>query len=157
MDAQTWQVLWPKGGLTPMQPDSMSKLMPIDLLFQRSKDGRVKLTDSFPVSERAWRTQGSKMFVELHNQIKVEDLLQGIIVQSGNDACVVVAEGMVGSVEAFAERENAMAKRMGLTQTHYMNPDGWPDPQHYSTAHDLATLAGRLIADFPEHYHYFSQ
>jgi len=157
VDYQTGTVLLDKNGDRQIEPASMSKLMTIYLLFDALKSGKVKLTDSFPVSERAWRTQGSKMFVELHNQIKVEDLLQGIIVQSGNGACVVVAEGMAGSVEAFAERENAMAKRMGLTHTHYMNPDGWPDPQHYSTAHDLATLAGRLIADFPEHYHYFSQ
>ena len=93
MDAQTGQVLWQKDGMTPMPPASMSKLMTIDLLFQRLKDGRVKLTDTFPVSERAWRTQGSKMFVELGARISVESLIRGIIIQSGNDACVVVAEG----------------------------------------------------------------
>jgi D-alanyl-D-alanine carboxypeptidase (penicillin-binding protein 5/6) len=97
------------------------------------------------------------MFVELHNQIALGDLLQGIIVQSGNDACVVVAEALAGSVEAFAERENKEAKRLGLTHSHFMNPDGWPDPQHYMTAQDLAILARHLIADFPEYYHYFSQ
>jgi D-alanyl-D-alanine carboxypeptidase (penicillin-binding protein 5/6) len=97
------------------------------------------------------------MFVELHGQIKLEDLLQGIIVQSGNDACVVVAEALAGSVEAFAERENKEAQRLGLTHSHFMNPDGWPDPQHYMTAQDLTILAHHLITDFPEYYHYFSQ
>src|SRR5438128_1287266 len=91
MDAQTGQVLWQKDGLAPMPPASMSKLMTIELLFSRLKDGRIKLTDTFPVSQRAWSTQGSKMFVELGSRITVESLLRGIIIQSGNDACVVVA------------------------------------------------------------------
>lgn len=157
VDFQTGAVLLDKNSDQQIEPASMSKLMTVYLLFQALKNGKVKMTDTFPVSERAWRTQGSKMFVELHNRISVEDLLQGIIVQSGNDACVVVAEGMAGSVEAFADQENAMAKRLGLTHSHFMNPDGWPDPQHYSTARDLAVLARHLITDFPEYYHYFSQ
>jgi len=157
IDYQTGTVLLDKDGEKQIEPASMSKLMTIYLVFEDLKAGKIKLTDSFPVSERAWRTQGSKMFVELHNQIALEDLLQGIIVQSGNDACVVVAEALAGSVEAFAERENKEAKRLGLTHSHFMNPDGWPDPQHYMTAQDLAILARHLIADFPEYYHYFSQ
>ena len=110
MDAQTGQVLWQKDGLAPMPPASMSKLMTIDLLFQRIKDGRVKLTDTFPVSERAWRTQGSKMFVELGSRITVENLIRGIIIQSGNDACVVVAEGVGGTLEGFVALMNKRAK-----------------------------------------------
>jgi D-alanyl-D-alanine carboxypeptidase (penicillin-binding protein 5/6) len=157
IDYQTGAVLLDKDGEKQIEPASMSKLMTIYLIFEDLKAGKVKLSDSFPVSERAWRTQGSKMFVELHNQIKLEDLLQGIIVQSGNDACVVVAEALAGSVEAFAERENKEAQRLGLTHSHFMNPDGWPDPQHYMTAHDLALLARHLINDFPEYYHYFSE
>src|SRR5580698_9062013 len=94
MDAATGQILWQKDGLTPMPPASMSKLMTLELLFQRLKDGRVKLTDTLPVSERAWRTQGSKMFVELGANIAVESLIRGIIIQSGNDACIVVAESV---------------------------------------------------------------
>jgi len=97
------------------------------------------------------------MFVELGNNIKFEDLLRGIIVQSGNDACVVVAEGLAGSEEAFAERMNAKSKEMGMTGTHFVNSNGWPDPDHYTTARDLEILAHRLIADFPEYYHYFSE
>src|ERR1700748_3843679 len=97
MDAQTGQVLWAKDAFAPMPPASMSKLMTLELLFQRLKDGRIKLTDTFPVSERAWNTQGSKMFVELHGNIPVEALIRGIIIDSGNDACVVVAEGVGGT------------------------------------------------------------
>jgi len=157
VDFQTGAVLMDKEGEKQIEPASMSKLMTVYLVFEDLKAGKIKLSDSFPVSERAWRTQGSKMFVELHGQIKLEDLLQGIIVQSGNDACVVVAEALAGSVEAFAERENKEAQRLGLTHSHFMNPDGWPDPQHYMTAHDLTVLARHLIIDFPEYYHYFSQ
>ena len=157
IDYQTGTVLLDKAGEKQIEPASMSKLMTIYLVFEDLKAGKIKLTDMFPVTERAWRTQGSKMFVELHNQISLGDLLQGIIVQSGNDACVVVAEGIAGSVEAFVERENKEAKRLGLTHSHFQNPDGWPDPQHYMTAQDLAILARHLIADFPEYYHYFSQ
>ena len=157
VDFQTGAVLLDKDGEKQIEPASMSKLMTVYLVFEDLKAGKIKLSDSFPVSERAWRTQGSKMFVELHGQIKLEDLLQGIIVQSGNDACVVVAEALAGSVEAFAERENKEAQRLGLTHSHFMNPDGWPDPQHYMTAHDLPVLARHLIIDFPEYYHYFSQ
>jgi len=157
VDFQTGAVLLDKDGEKQIEPASMSKLMTVYLVFEDLKAGKIKLSDSFPVSERAWRTQGSKMFVELHGQIKLEDLLQGIIVQSGNDACVVVAEALAGSVEAFAERENKEAQRLGLTHSHFMNPDGWPDPQHYMTAHDLTILARHLIIDFPEYYHYFSQ
>src|ERR1700748_670183 len=158
MDGQTGQVLWQKDGLTPMPPASMSKLMTIELLFQRLKDGRVKLTDTFPVSEQAWRTQGSKMFVELGARIPVESLLRGIIIQSGNDACVVVAESMGGTVEGFVDLMNKRAKELGLAQSHFVNPDGLPDPPgQLMSALDLAKLARHLIRDYPEYYHYFSE
>src|ERR1700754_1388421 len=158
MDAQTGQVLWQKDGMTPMPPASMSKLMTIDLLFSRLKDGRVKLTDTFPVSERAWRTQGSKMFVELGSRIAVEDLIRGIIIQSGNDACVVVAEALGGTVEGFVDLMNKRAKDLGLAQSHFVNPDGLPDPPgQLMSALDLAKLARHLIRDYPEYYHYFSE
>src|SRR3569833_3216251 len=123
MDAQTGQVLWQKDGLTPMPPASMSKLMTIELLFSRLKDGRVKLTDTFPVSERAWLTQGSKMFVELGSRISVENLIRGIIIQSGNDACVVDAESMGGTVEGFVDLMNKRGKELGLVFSHFVNPD----------------------------------
>ena len=158
MDAASGQVLWEKDGFTPMPPASMSKLMTLELLFQRLKDGRLKLTDTMPVSERAWRTQGSKMFVELGNRISVEDLIRGIIIQSGNDACVVVAESMGGTVEGFVDLMNKRAKELGLTQSHFVNPDGLPDPPgQLMSALDLAKLSRHLIRDYPDYYHYFSE
>ena len=158
MDAATGQVLWQKDGMVPMPPASMSKLMTLELLFQRLKDGRIKLTDTMPVSERAWRTQGSKMFVELHAQIPVEALIRGIIIDSGNDACIVVAESMGGTVEGFADMMNKRAKELELTQSHFVNPDGLPDPPgQLMSALDLAKLARHLIRDYPDYYHYFSE
>lgn len=158
MDAQTGQVLWQKDGMTPMPPASMSKLMTIDLLFSRLKDGRVKLTDSFPVSERAWRTQGSKMFVELGARISVESLIRGIIIQSGNDACVVVAESLGGTFEGFVDLMNKRAKELGLAQSTFVNPDGLPDPPgQMMSALDLAKLSRHIINTYPELYHYFSE
>lgn len=157
VDGESGQVLWAKDATTPSPPASMSKLMTLELLFQRLKDGRVKLTDTFPVSEHAWRTQGSKMFVELGSRISVENLIRGIIVMSGNDACVVVAEALGGSEPAFVDAMNVRAKQLGLNQSHFVNPDGLPDPpgQMMSVA-DLAKLARDIIHTYPEYYHYFA-
>ena len=158
MDAQTGQVLWQKNGMVPMPPASMSKLMTIDLLFSRLKDGRVKLTDTFPVSERAWRTQGSKMFVELGSRIAVEDLIRGIVIQSGNDACVVVAEALGGTVEGFVAMMNQRAKSLGLQHSKFVNPDGLPDPPgQLMSALDLAKLSRHIITEYSQYYHYFSE
>jgi D-alanyl-D-alanine carboxypeptidase (penicillin-binding protein 5/6) len=158
MDAASGQVLWQKDGLTPMPPASMSKLITLEILFQHLKDGRLKLTDTLPVSERAWRTQGSKMFVELGARIPVESLIRGIIIQSGNDACIVVAESMGGTVEGFVDLMNKRAKELGLAQSHFVNPDGLPDPPgQLMSALDLAKLARHLINDYPQYYHYFSE
>lgn len=158
MDANTGQVLWQKDGMTPMPPASMSKLMTVDLLFQRLKDGRIKLTDTFPVSERAWRTGGSKMFVELGSRIPVEDLIRGIIIQSGNDACVVVAEALGGTVEGFVDMMNKRAKELGLKQSTFVNPDGLPEPPgQLMSALDLAKLSRHLINSYPRYYRYFSE
>jgi D-alanyl-D-alanine carboxypeptidase (penicillin-binding protein 5/6) len=158
MDGETGDVLWAKDADTPMPPASMSKLMTLELLFQRLKDGRVKLTDTFPVSERAWKTQGSKSFVELGANIPVQDLIRGIIIQSGNDACMVVAEALGGSMENFATMMNARAKELGLTHSHFVNPDGLPEPPgQLMSAMDLAKLARHLIYDYPQYYHYFSE
>ncbi len=158
MDAQTGQVLWQKDGLLAMPPASMSKLMTIDLLFSRLKDGRVKLTDTFPVSERAWRTQGSKMFVELGSRIAVEDLIRGIVIQSGNDACVVVAEALGGTVEGFVAMMNVRAKQLGLAQSTFVNPDGLPDPPgQLMSALDLAKLSRHIITEYSQYYHFFSE
>ena len=158
MDAATGQVLWQKDGMSPMPPASMSKLMTIDLLFSRIADGRIKLTDTFPVSERAWRTQGSKMFVELGSRITVENLIRGIIIQSGNDACVVVAEALGGTFEGFVNLMNKRAREIGLQQSTFVNPDGLPDPPgQLMSALDLAKLSRHIINTYPDLYHYFSE
>ena len=158
MDAGSGQVLWQKDGFVAMPPASMSKLMTLELLFQRLADGRMKLTDTLPVSQRAWSTQGSKMFVELGSRIAVEDLIRGIITQSGNDACVVVAESIGGSVEGFVDMMNKRAGQLGLAQAHFVNPDGLPDPPgQLMSALDLAKLSRHLINDYPQYYHYFSE
>lgn len=158
MDGATGQVLWQKNAHQAMPPASMSKLMTLDLLFQRLKDGRVKLTDTFPVSERAWRTGGSKMFVAVGSRIPVEDLIRGIIIQSGNDACVVVAEALGGTVEGFVEMMNRRAKELGLENSHFVNPDGLPDPPgQLMSAYDLARLAREIVVNEAPHYHYFGE
>lgn len=157
MDAETGQVLWAKDGYSPMAPASMSKLMTLDLLFERLKDGRVKLTDKFLVSRRAWQTGGSSGFTRVGDQLTVEDLINRIIVVSGNDACIVVAEALGGTVEGFVDMMNRRAKEIGLTGSHFVNPDGLPDPPGQTmTAYDLAKLARHLITAYPQYYHFFS-
>lgn len=157
VDYQTGTVLFEKNADERMAPSSMSKIMTAYMVFKAIKDGRTTLEDTMPVSEKAWRIQGSKMFVPLGGRVKVEDLLRGMIIQSGNDACIVLAEGLAGSEEAFAEQMNAEAKRIGLTASNFRNASGWPDPEHYMTARDLAVLSVRLIKDFPEHYKYYAE
>lgn len=158
MDAATGQVLWEKDAYTPGPPASMSKLMTLDLLFQRLKDGRVKLTDTFPVSQRAWATQGSKMFVKYGDNISAENLIQGVIVDSGNDACIVIAQGLGGTVDGFVQMMNQRAKELGLKQSHFVNPDGLPDPPgQMMSVFDLAKLARDIIETYPQYYHYFSE
>jgi serine-type D-Ala-D-Ala carboxypeptidase (penicillin-binding protein 5/6) len=157
IEAETGAVLLNKGADQRMPPASMSKVMTAYLVFDYLKQGRAKLDDELPVSEHAWRTGGSKMFVPIGSRIKIEDLLRGMIVQSGNDACVVLAEGLAGSEAAFIEQMNDKGKQIGLTGSHFANVDGLPSPEHYMTARDLATLALRTIKDFPEYYRYYSE
>lgn len=156
IDVNTHSVLLNKDGDVAMHPSSMSKLMTVYILFSRLKEGRLKLDDTLPVSEKAWRTQGSKTFVHVGDTISVEDLIHGIIIQSGNDACIVVAEGLSGSEEVFVEEMNVAAKKLGLTQSHFVNSTGLPEDKHLMSARDLATLSEHLINDFPEYYHYFA-
>lgn len=157
VDTMTGAVLFEKNADERMAPSSMSKIMTAYVVFDALKRGDLKLDDTLPVSERAWRMQGSKMFVPLGERVKVEDLLRGMIVQSGNDACIVLAEGMAGSEEAFAERMNAMAAKIGLKDSRFRNASGWPDPEHYMSARDLLRLSMRLVADFPEYYRYYGE
>ena len=156
LDYDSGQVLLAKQAEVEMHPSSMSKMMTLYVLFSRMKEGRVKPEDMFTVSEKAWKMEGSRMFVQVGTQVKVDDLINGIIIDSGNDACVTVAEGVSGSEAAFADAMNEAAAKIGLTQSHFMNATGLPDPQHLMTARDLAILARHLITDFPEYYHYFS-
>ena len=156
-DFTTGMVLFEKNADERMPPSSMSKIMTAYVVFQALKKGDLKLDDQLVVSERAWRIQGSKMFVPLGERVKVEDLLRGMIIQSGNDACIVLAEGLAGSEEAFAERMNVVARDIGLTASNFRNASGWPDPQHYTTARDLMILARRLIMDFPELYKFYAE
>ena len=157
VDATTGRVLLDKNSDVSMPPASMSKIMTTYLVFERLKDGRLSLDDELPVSEKAWRMGGSKMFVEVGKTVRVEDLLRGVIVQSGNDACIVLAEGLSGTEEAFAEEMTRKAREIGLTGSSFANATGWPDPNQRMTARDLATLAKRIIEDFPEYYHYYAE
>jgi len=162
LDATTNTVLLNKNADQSMPPASMSKLMTVYLLFESIKDGRVSLDDKFRVSENAWRKGGSSsgsstMFLPPNSEVRVEDLIQGIVVQSGNDACIVVAENLAGSEEAFARRMTDKARELGLTNSNFVNATGWPDPEQRMTAHDLARLAMRTIHDFPEFLHYYGE
>lgn len=157
IDMSTDTVLFEKNADQRMPTASMSKVATMYMVFEAIKEGRLSLDDTLPVSERAWRMQGSKMFVELGKQIKVEDLIRGVIIQSGNDACIVLAEGLAGTEEAFSANMTRRLQEKGMTGTNLMNSSGWPHPEHYSTPRDLATLAIRLIEDFPEHFHYYSE
>jgi D-alanyl-D-alanine carboxypeptidase (penicillin-binding protein 5/6) len=157
VDFATGATLLEKEADVPMPPASMSKLMTAYVVFELLRDGRLKLDQELPVSERAWRMGGSKMFVEVNTTVKVEDLLRGVIVQSGNDACIVLAEAISGSEEQFAELLNERGRALGLTNSTFRNSTGWPHPQHRMSCRDLALLAARLIRDFPDYYRYYSE
>jgi serine-type D-Ala-D-Ala carboxypeptidase (penicillin-binding protein 5/6) len=157
IDAATRTVLFEKNSQERMPTSSMSKVMTMYMVFDAIKNGRLKLDDQVVISERAWRMQGSKMFVDVGKPVKVEDLVRGVIIQSGNDAAVALAEAVGGSEEQFAVMMNDQAKKLGMTNSHFMNASGWPDPEHYSTAYDLSLLTYRLINDFPEFYKYYSE
>lgn len=157
LDYATGAELYAKDADVPMHPASMTKMMTIYMLFDRLKTGSISLEDTLPVSKKAWRKKGSKMFVEVGKRIKVEDLIRGIVVQSGNDASIVVAEGLAGSEEAFAEQMTKKARELGMSSTTFRNASGWPDPDHVTTARDLAILATSTIRDFPEYYPYYAE
>ncbi len=163
MDYETGAVLFSKNGDVAMAPASMAKLMTVAILFEKLKHGDLRLEDTFTVTERAWRlsvagkNESSKMFVSIGSQIRVDDLLRGIIIQSGNDACTVVAEHFSGSEDAFADLMNAEAKKIGLKNSVFRNASGFPHPDMHVTAHDLARLAAYIIREFPQYYPTFSE
>ena len=157
MDFNTGASLLDKEADVQQPPSSMTKLMTAYIVYGMLKIGRLQLTQMLPVSDKAWRMQGSKMFVPQGGSVSVEDLIRGMIIQSGNDACIVLAEAIAGSEDQFAEMMNAKAKELGLTNTHYANCTGWPDATQYMSCRDIATLASRIIKDFPEYYKYDKQ
>ena len=162
MDAQTGAVLLDKDGDKPMAPASMSKLMTVFMLLEALKEGRVSLDSMFSVSEYAWQHGGaasgsSTMFLKPHEQVKVEDLLRGIVVQSGNDACIVVAENLGVTEAEFAQKMTRRARELGLTDSTFVNATGWPNPDQLMSARDLAVLARELILRFPTFYEIFSE
>ncbi|MGD0530994.1 MAG: D-alanyl-D-alanine carboxypeptidase family protein [Methyloceanibacter sp.] len=162
MDADANLVFYEKDPDTLMPPASMSKLMTLVVVFRELKAGRIKLEDQFKVSEHAWRTGGapsgsSAMFAPLNSMVSVEDLIQGITVQSGNDSCIILAEGISGTEDAFVKEMNKYAKEIGLTKSHFENSTGLPADGHVMTARELAFLANFLIKEYPEYYHYFGE
>ncbi|HTW28644.1 MAG TPA: D-alanyl-D-alanine carboxypeptidase family protein [Acetobacteraceae bacterium] len=157
IDFTTGATLLEKDADVEMPPSSMTKLMTAYIVYSELKAGRLRLDQELPVSEQAWRMGGSKMFVPMGGSVKVEDLIRGMIVQSGNDACIVLAEGIAGSEQQFVARMNAEAKKLGLTHSHFMNCTGWPDANHYMSCRDIATLAAAIIRNFPQYYHYDSE
>ena len=162
VEMATGAVLFEKAADASMPPASMSKMMTVYTVFERLKDGRLSLDDTFTVSRRAWRLGGARsgsstMFLEPDSRVKVEDLLRGIIVQSGNDACIVIAEGLAVSEEAFAREMTARARELGLTGSIFTNATGWPDPDHRTTARDMALLAEHTIRDFPQFFPLYSE
>lgn len=154
IDFTTGATLLEKAADEEMPPSSMTKLMTIYIVYDRLKQGHMKLDDTLTVSERAWKMGGSKMFVQVGSQVRVEDLIRGVIVQSGNDAAVVLAEAIAGSEEQFAELMNAKARALGLAHSNFRNCTGWPDPDQHMSVRDIAIVARRIIKDFPEYYHY---
>jgi serine-type D-Ala-D-Ala carboxypeptidase (penicillin-binding protein 5/6) len=160
IDFNTGTVLYDKDSNKRIEPASLSKMMTAYVVYSYLKAGRLKLDDTLPVSEKAWakhKTNESNMFVPLGAQVKVEDLIRGMMIQSGNDACVVLAEGIAGSTDAFVDLMNQTAQKLGLKDSHFADVDGLPDPEEYMTAHDIAMLGIHLIRDFPDYYHYDSE
>ena len=162
MDYETGTYLFVKNHETMIAPASMSKLMTVYILLHKIKDGEISLEDTLTVSQKAWEkggaaSGGSTMFLKIGQEVKVEDLLRGILIQSGNDACITVAENISGSEEEFASLMNETAEKLGLKNAHFENSTGLPHPEHKISAEDLALLARHIIKEFPEYYKIFSE
>ena len=157
MDVNSGQIIAAEGLNERVEPASLTKLMTAYLVFDALEAGRLKLDQTVVISDKAWRTEGSRMFVKVNSQVSVNDLLQGVIVQSGNDASVALAEAVAGSEDAFAALMNEEATKLGLTATHFVNSTGLPDPEHLTSVRDLGVLSAALVARFPQYLHYYSQ
>ena len=156
-DHETDEILFEKNSNNLMKPASMAKVMTSYIVFDKIKDKSLKMSDTFLVSEKAWKMGGSRTFLELNSNVSIRDLLLGLIVQSGNDAAVVLAEGISGDEEAFAREMNRYAKLLGMQNTYFTNSTGWPHPDIQTTAKDLAILSKKLIDDFPDLYKLFEK
>ncbi len=157
MDSQSGEILFEKNARVPMAPASMTKIMTASVVFERLTAGTLSMDDEFTVSEKAWRKGGSSMYLEPKMKVSVRDLLHGVIVQSGNDACIVLAEGIAGSEDAFAIMMNEQAQKLGLKSAHFKNSTGWPDPDHVISAYDLAILARHTIETYPQYYKIYGE
>ncbi len=157
VDFDTGTVLYDKNGNERMPTSSMSKVLTTIVADDAIRSGKIRRDQMFPVSENAWKSGGSRMFLDLNSSVSVDNLLRGIIIQSGNDACIVMAEGIAGSEANFVVMMNDKAKEIGMKDSHFMNSNGWPDPNHYSTAHDLAMLGTYLIRNYPQEYKMYSE
>lgn len=162
LDFETGEVLYDKNSDEKMPTSSMSKVLTTIVAYDAIREGKIKWEDELPVSQRAWQeggsaSGGSTMFLNLNSTVKVSDLIKGIVIQSGNDACIVIAEGIAGTEENFADLMNRKAKEIGMDNSHFMNSSGLPDPNHYSTARDLAKMAVYLIREYPEDYKFYSE
>ena len=156
-DFNTGKVLAESNADTKLAPASLTKILTVYIVFKEIKNGHLKLDDKVTISQNAWKTSGSKMFVKVNDQVRVEDLLKGVIIQSGNDASVALAEHVAGNEATFAELMNQHAARLGMVNSHFENSDGLPSDSHFTTARDLAILTTALIKEFPEYYPWFSQ
>lgn len=162
IDVETGTILYEKDADARLPPASMAKIMTMAVIFAAIRDGRLSLDQEFVVSEAAWRqggapSRGTTMFAALGSRIRVEDLIRGVIVQSANDGCIILAEGLAGSQESFARLMNEEAERIGLRNSHFTNPTGYADPAQYMSVRDIATLTGYLIREFPEFYKIYSE
>jgi D-alanyl-D-alanine carboxypeptidase (penicillin-binding protein 5/6) len=157
VDSRTDKILAAKDAAARMEPASLTKLMTAYIVFQELANGKLKLEDQVSVSEHAWRSEGSRTFIELGKPVSVEDLILGMIVQSGNDATIALAERIAGTEETFAQLMNANAQRLKMVGSHFENSSGLPSPQHYTTARDMSLLANAIIHDYPQYYKWFSQ
>jgi D-alanyl-D-alanine carboxypeptidase (penicillin-binding protein 5/6) len=156
VDYRTDKILAAKDAVARMEPASLTKLMTAYIVFQELAAGKLKLDEQVVVSEHAWRSEGSRTFIELGKPVSIQDLILGMIVQSGNDATIALAERIAGTEETFAQMMNANAKRLGMVGTHFDNSSGLPSPQHYTTSRDLSLLANAMIREYPQYYKWFS-
>ena len=156
-DLETNTVIYEKNADDLMSPSSMSKLMTVYYTFKKLNEGSISLSDTFKVSKKAWKKGGSRMFLNPNSYVTIDDLLKGIIIQSGNDACITIAEGFSGTEENFSSELNQLAEEIGLNNSNFTNATGWPDPDHLMTARDIMKLSMRTIEDFPELYKLYSE